>query len=152
MHYLVAVDHSEGSAKALEQTIKMLNVSRGDKITAVHAITVGVSTLVQAAALVDPLTGDLVEAQEVDRTENMQFAAQAKAQTAAVCKKADVAYDYVEGYGTAIEVIKDTVDKVHPDILVLGSRSLNVVQRLFLGSVSTHFVQHAPCPVLVVPS
>jgi len=152
VHYMVAVDHSEGSAKALEQAIKLMAPGRGDTLTAIHAVSVGVSTLVRAAALVDPLTGDLAEAQEIDRTENMEYAVKAKAQTTAICKKHNVEFKYMEGFGTPIDVVKGAFENVKPDILVLGSRSLNIVQRLFLGSVSTHFVQHAPCPVLVVPS
>lgn len=81
----------------------------------------------------------------------------------------------MEAFGTPVDVINETIEKIHPDILVLGTRSLNVVQRyftilylfflvkkkkiftnypgrLFLGSVSTHFVHHATLPVLVVPS
>jgi nucleotide-binding universal stress UspA family protein len=39
----------------------------------------------------------------------------------------------------------------HPDLLVLGARSLSGARRMFLGGVSTSVVAHLPCPVLVVP-
>ena len=35
------------------------------------------------------------------------------------------------------------------DLLVMGSRDLGAVRRVVLGSVSTHVVRHAPCPVIV---
>jgi nucleotide-binding universal stress UspA family protein len=38
------------------------------------------------------------------------------------------------------------------DVLVTGSRDQGAVKRLLLGSVSTHIVRHATCPVVVVPT
>ena len=36
------------------------------------------------------------------------------------------------------------------DLVVVGTRGLNRVERAVLGSVSDHVVRHAPCPVLIV--
>jgi nucleotide-binding universal stress UspA family protein len=38
------------------------------------------------------------------------------------------------------------------DVIVIGSRGRGAIKRALLGSVSTHVVHHAPCPVLVVNS
>jgi nucleotide-binding universal stress UspA family protein len=38
------------------------------------------------------------------------------------------------------------------DVLVTGSRDQGAFKRLVLGSVSTHVVRHATCPVIVVPT
>jgi nucleotide-binding universal stress UspA family protein len=37
-------------------------------------------------------------------------------------------------------------------LLVLGSRGHSTFAGILLGSVSQHCVQHAPCPVVVIPS
>jgi nucleotide-binding universal stress UspA family protein len=37
------------------------------------------------------------------------------------------------------------------DYLVVGTSNTNVVKRALLGSVSTYCIQHASCPVMVVP-
>jgi len=39
----------------------------------------------------------------------------------------------------------------HADLLVVGSRGRGAARSAVLGSVSSHCVRHAPCPVVVVP-
>jgi nucleotide-binding universal stress UspA family protein len=43
-------------------------------------------------------------------------------------------------------------DEVHADLIVTGSRGLGGFGELLLGSVSHQLVQHAPVPVVVIPS
>ena len=40
--------------------------------------------------------------------------------------------------------------RVGADVVVLGSHGHGWLQRVLLGSVSHHVLQHAPCPVLVM--
>jgi nucleotide-binding universal stress UspA family protein len=46
------------------------------------------------------------------------------------------------------EIIKAASDA---DMIVLGARGAGGFARLIMGSTSSQVVQHAPCPVLVVP-
>ena len=41
-------------------------------------------------------------------------------------------------------------ERVGADVVVLGSHGHGWLQRVFLGSVSTHVLHHCPCPVFVV--
>ncbi len=41
-------------------------------------------------------------------------------------------------------------DERSADVIVVGSRGHGAIRRALLGSVSTHLVNHAPCPVVVV--
>jgi nucleotide-binding universal stress UspA family protein len=51
--------------------------------------------------------------------------------------------------GPAAAILDATVDA---DLVVVGSRGLGGFRGLLLGSVSQQVAQHAPCPVIVVPS
>ncbi|KAH7280125.1 hypothetical protein KP509_37G052900 [Ceratopteris richardii] len=52
--------------------------------------------------------------------------------------------------GDIREVICKEVARAHPDMLVLGSRGLRTIQKIFVGTVSEYCVKHVDCPVLVV--
>ena len=41
-------------------------------------------------------------------------------------------------------------EEIAADLVVVGSRGRGVIQRALLGSVSTHVVHNAPCPVMIV--
>jgi nucleotide-binding universal stress UspA family protein len=47
-------------------------------------------------------------------------------------------------------VLEETVAVEHADLLVVGSHGRTGIKKLLLGSVASHVVAHAPCPVLVV--
>jgi nucleotide-binding universal stress UspA family protein len=59
-----------------------------------------------------------------------------------------------------VDVVEATGDPAHElvrmseglDVLVTGSRDQGALKRLLLGSVSTHVVRNAVCPVIVVPA
>jgi nucleotide-binding universal stress UspA family protein len=51
--------------------------------------------------------------------------------------------------GPPIDAILDLCEELRPGLVVMGSRGLGPVGRLFVGSVSEGVVHHASCPVLV---
>lgn len=60
---------------------------------------------------------------------------------------AEVAIRVVEGH--PVQVLTDAGRNAQ--LLVLGSRGHGTFSGILLGSVSQHCVQHAPCPVVVIP-
>lgn len=52
--------------------------------------------------------------------------------------------------GNPAEVIVDVIKENDADLVVMGSRGLSGIKELFLGSVSHHVVQKAPCPIFIV--
>ena len=61
----------------------------------------------------------------------------------------DVARHVVEGQPATVLI--EVARRVRADVLVTGNRGVSGVRGL-LGSVPKALVQHAPCPVLVVPT
>ncbi len=53
-------------------------------------------------------------------------------------------------FGDAALTICETAKDNNSDLIIMGSRGMNQVKGLFLGSVSTRVLQFAPCPVLIV--
>lgn len=51
---------------------------------------------------------------------------------------------------TPQQVIVEEAERFDADLIMVGSRGLSTWKRVFLGSVSTDVVQHAPCSVEVV--
>lgn len=54
-------------------------------------------------------------------------------------------------WGDPGEALVTTAAELPAAAIVVGSRGLGGVKRFLLGSVSSHVVKNAPCPVLVVP-
>lgn len=56
----------------------------------------------------------------------------------------------VEAHGDPADAVVRQAKEEDADLIVVGTRGLNMAQRALLGSVSTKIVHHAPCDVLVV--
>ncbi|MDO8213567.1 universal stress protein [Conexibacter sp. CPCC 206217] len=73
----------------------------------------------------------------------------------------DVRDAVVQLDGSGVDVVVETPGGLPPqylaehsheyDLLVLGSRAYGPLRRVLLGSVSTHLIRHAACPLLVLP-
>ncbi|WP_433943561.1 universal stress protein [Paenibacillus sp. SN-8-1] len=53
-------------------------------------------------------------------------------------------------HGDPASLICTVAEQVGADIIIMGTRGINLVSEMLLGSVSHHVIQHAPCPVMTV--
>lgn len=60
-------------------------------------------------------------------------------------------YNVVIEEGDAAPAIMSTVQRVHPDLLVMGTRGYGRARRALLGSVANQVMPQAKCDVLIVP-
>ena len=137
---VVGVDGSGHSQRALERAMKE---------AAIRHVPLTVLTVHEA---VRGYLGHMtVYADDPDRTEEARKAAQAE--TDEVLAGLDgprpdsVTVTAVHGYPVE-ELINAGKDA---DMIVLGSRGAGGFTRLMMGSVSSQVVQHAHCPILIVP-
>ncbi len=135
---VVGVDGSEASDAALAWALEQARRT-GDELQVVHVWHY-------------PEIGELLTANpfELQHDELQDEAAeQLRRAIARVGAPPDVRIDPVLAMGRTAEVLLRAAAEA--DLLVVGSRGRGGFTGLLLGSVSQHCVQHAPCPVVVVP-
>ncbi|NMR31951.1 universal stress protein [Crystallibacter degradans] len=131
---VVGLDGSDGSQTALGWAVSEARLRSGT----VHAVTVWQPPAVTAG--MEGLIWDPAS-----------FEAAAKNEQTRVLKRVpagDIPISKLLVHGSPAAVLLDASKDA--DLLVVGSRGLGGFSGLLLGSVSTHLIHHAACPVLVV--
>jgi nucleotide-binding universal stress UspA family protein len=130
---VVGFDGSEHSRKALARAAEIANGATIAVVCAAH-----VARLLRGAGMapVDPADAEA-------RT-------QALADAREYLEGRGIEGVYVEGHGNPADVIVQEAQESGADLIVIGTRGHNAVQRVALGSVSTNVLHHAPCDVLLV--
>jgi nucleotide-binding universal stress UspA family protein len=129
---LVAYDGSESAKRALDQAAALANGSPVSVVSVAELLP----QFGRAGAM-------LVPEEEEERLRELE---EAKAALTAKGVETHV----VERRGEAASMIIDEAEKEGVDLILMGTRGMNAVDRWLLGSVSTKVVHHAPCNVLVV--
>jgi nucleotide-binding universal stress UspA family protein len=66
-------------------------------------------------------------------------------------KSTNINVNAISVVGNPREEIENTLVDLKPDLVIIGSRCLGPVDRVFLGSVSEHLIHNLSIPILVVP-
>jgi nucleotide-binding universal stress UspA family protein len=140
---VVGLDHSEQATRALQWALEEAELTDARLIAGrawtMPLVPVGVGV---AGAVPEPLSY---------REDHRAIAEEAADQAMLAAGLAGQAVDVRTAEGSPADVLAETALAEEADLLVVGTRGHGGLASLVLGSVSSHLVRHAPCPVVVVP-
>jgi nucleotide-binding universal stress UspA family protein len=135
--FLVPLDFSRGSEKALDHALKLAR-ERPAKVIALHVVP---------AELIYPPTGgrfDFYGLMQRDAREKFRKLAKRKRLRPKDCELA-----LARGADFA-DVIVRHAKKLRASMIIMGSHGRTGLRRLLLGSVAERTLRYAKCPVLIV--
>jgi nucleotide-binding universal stress UspA family protein len=133
---LLAVDGSKHSMRAAQEAIKIASVGNGSMIEVVYV------------ADYSKVKSEVLHSQGKEELEHSRRIRLQPVEELLNTNKIQNTVKILRGEpGTAIV---DYANKEHFDLVVIGSRGLNALQEMVLGSVSHKVVKRVNCPVLIV--
>ncbi len=149
MHVLVGTDGSDEAVAAAATGIGML--AAPDTVTLLCAVDIS-SVLMsghESGFAGGMATDDQVAA--VRQRNELEATAALDATSAAIAQAAgDARIETRIVEGDAGRILVDQANELGADAIVVGSQGKGAIKRALLGSVSSHVVNNAPCPVVVV--
>jgi nucleotide-binding universal stress UspA family protein len=138
---VVGVDGSAGGRRALDWAMREAAVRRAPlTVVAVHEVT-------KSYWGHTPVIGPADAAMLADLRRAAAEMTQAAESELGDARPASVNLHVVSGF-----VVKELLDAAQDaDLIVIGSRGEGGLARLVMGSVSNEVVQHAACPVTIIP-
>lgn len=138
---LVAFDGSEYSIRALRPA-EILAKAQGSELLVLYMLL----PLIYSHAGMSN-----VDIQRIDRIEKEEAEAIVKRGNELMREEnIDATVNVVEVVLSAVKAITEYADKESVDLIAVGTRGMSGFKKLFLGSVSSGVLAHAPCSVLVV--
>jgi nucleotide-binding universal stress UspA family protein len=132
---LLATDLAPASAGAADQAIQLARDLRAELLV---------------VSVIDGVRGVAMD-RPPDRMDQRRAAREIAAQALVVRgRRAGVRVSFLVWEGEPGPSIVEAAAAERVDLVVVGTRGRNRVERAVLGSVSDHVVRHAHCPVLVV--
>ncbi|MFQ5832692.1 MAG: universal stress protein [Candidatus Thorarchaeota archaeon] len=135
---LVAVDGSEFSDKAVRYACAM-GPSLGAEVVLLHVVPMLVSATPYH---------DTVSDQPFLALQKVGEDILAKAKSIAVSMNCEVTE--LISHGDPANKIVDIACEREVDLIIMGSRGVSGIKRLFVGSISDKVMNQAPCPVMIV--
>jgi nucleotide-binding universal stress UspA family protein len=138
---LFATDFSKASRKAFSAAVKTARNTRA-KLSIVHVLAPFVP--IAPDQYVGPDTWEKIDEQ------SRQWATRHLKALAAKSGKAGVRAKVFLVEGTPAKDVTRFAKKLHADLLVIGTHGRTGFAKLFLGSIASHIVATANCPVMTV--
>lgn len=136
MNFIVPLDFSENSLKALEFAISMANRKQG-KITLVHVVEMAYDFASQSAIALD---GVFTESEQLLKSYIEKY------------KSLDITMEYeiLEG-NMAINVARIAAER-EANLILMGTQGAGGISKTLIGTNAVNMIREANCPVLIVPA
>lgn len=135
-HFLVAVDGSDHSFRAVEETTRLASSANDSRITLLFVVAPDS----RGTALLQFERITMIQKERAERIGRHE----------ALLSEQNVPYQVVIREGEAGPIIVKYANDIKPDMLLIGSRGLNKMQEFVLGSVSHKVMKRVACPVMIV--
>ncbi|MFL8936838.1 universal stress protein [Rossellomorea oryzaecorticis] len=132
---LLATDGSEHSIRAADKAVSLASLESGAELHIVYVIDAKQSK------------DDVLQHWGRDVSDKRKYKLQMIEQKA---KHAEVKYETIILHGEPGPAIVEFANRNVYDALIIGSRGLNTLQEMVLGSVSHKVAKRAKCPVMIV--
>jgi nucleotide-binding universal stress UspA family protein len=136
---LMAFDGSDVSIKALEKAVEVAKLDEGIALHVLHVVNPSI-----AARTIDATT----YANWLERDIQRGFDLTQKVERS-LTNLANPHY-VSNAMGVAEQEILRYAEEQHCDLIIMGSRGLNMLKEFILGSTSHHVAQNSKVPVLIV--
>ncbi|MBD8006010.1 universal stress protein [Bacillus norwichensis] len=133
---LVAADGSKNSVRAAEEAAKLARLAEGAVVEVIYVMDYSKSK----GEVLQSRDGEMLEAERRKKLVPVED----------VFVKSEVPYKVTILYGDPGPAIVEYVNKSSCDMLLIGSRGLNTLQEMVLGSVSHKVAKRVDSPVLIV--
>ena len=135
-HILLAADGSEHSMRATEEAIKLASLAKDCKLEIVFVVDYEQSRK-------DVIHSQGLEGLEMSRRKKLLPIVEK-------LKDNHISYQVSLLHGEPGPMIVEYANQANADLVVIGSRGLNTLQEMVLGSVSHKVAKRVNCPVLIV--
>jgi nucleotide-binding universal stress UspA family protein len=146
VNVLIGTDGSDDAISAATRALPLL--AAPDTLTVVCVTEIAA---IATAGLESGFGGGIASADEIEAEQAAAEAGanDALARTVAALSTTATVVSRVE-VGDAGAMLCRLAEELGADVVVVGSRGRGAIKRALLGSVSSHVVHNAPCPVMVV--
>jgi len=148
MKILVCTDGSEQSQKALEETSVIAGGCKVDEVAIIHVYD---SSIDSAFPYYENVTPEQIESFQQMMEDHKKERERILAKSKKFLEEKNIKARTILKEGHPSHAIVEVAQKEGFDMIVLGSRGLGGLKKIFLGSVSNAVIQEAKdCSVLVV--
>ena len=141
---LVPTDGSKGAASAIELARDLLIGGVGKTVSLLNIASIAKEVTDYSIINTKRVDEELIKLKLMHQGQQILLPGKA------IFKEAGLPVDtIIELYDNPGEMIIKIAENQNFDLIVMGSRGLSVVKELILGSVSSHVLRHAGCPVII---